>query len=546
MGTNNLQNTNSNDEQENRGDKHAPPSTDVHFEPVAQTDTNKYKGLKPITLHLIEAGILAWMGKTLHTPPQLKELAPPKKQKPSHPSAPSLGPIKIWMNLVNQYLCLFNEQNLDLRTLQSALDQNQQMLEQNPKLKRTFLEMLNASGYLIPAPAIWWRGNRNMDQYSDRLRMDLKGFLQALPRRKNQTVLEFGPGCGASKEDIVQALGGDVNYIGISNALYYQQEDLIEQSLDFDALAEAGADLRDRPDDPALTAECRKKRRYLCRFIYKVLAIEAGRTMEPDVPYDKIAMSMLRKNPNALVDILREKGHLLPTTKKVPNDNGIRNPDDENGMLFPDHDDQPADPESQKALELLGNADGTERFLTIGNGKSDAYDKIPINVRGTMMADFRQAHNLADRQVDVALGVRSTVYLNDADYLAFMTKMATLLGEEDGGGVYIDDNVRINFGTRYRIKELVELERQLQITDPAMRIRVICAKGFEEGEDNVPITVVMSRSEEKLKLAAAHVHDNTSFLSPSELDKPENWRHWATWHLKQRKNATGIQTNMPA
>ena len=81
-------------------------------------------------------------------------------------------------------------------------------------------------------------------------------------------------------------------------------------------------------------------------------------------------------------------------------------------------------------------------------------------------------------------------------------------------GFYIDDNVRENFGWNYRLKDLKQVREETGyplwvILGPGMK-----NEDYADGKP-VPLALVMTRSEEKLKWVEEHLDEGYSVV---ELD----------------------------
>ncbi len=425
---------------------------------------------------------------------------------------------ELWVAYLEQLLCLSKKKDIDLREC-CDLQKELILLINNPDLRAAFLWSMNKMGYLAPVPKIYWRVNRSLETCSDRLRMDLEGFFADLRGMAcgPQVTLEEGIGNGACMRDRIIFTGPDDMDVGISNRLYYQVDQFIKRVINWSYLASDGAKLTDAQRDA------------LCRFIYKVIVIQDGKTCEQDIPYDQRTLEELTENPNLLVKIMHRKCTALATTKFVPGDEGVPNPGTNDDMLFPDQEPRPTEPAMERALQLI--AKDPDEYLTIGHGKEDAYAKLPIDdLRGLMLGDFtKDLGNIKTKQVNVSLSIRGNVYAEDKDYVDMLLTNAELLDDE---GVHVDDSKRLNFGAYYRTAEIKQLAKLLAEREdglrPPMQIRVIVGPGFEEGENRseVPITLVMTRSEAKLHAAEKRMYKGCRFLKPEELKTSDEYRTW--------------------
>jgi hypothetical protein len=185
---------------------------------------------------------------------------------------------------------------------------------------------------------------------------------------------------------------------------------------------------------------------------------------------------------------------LLAETDIIPDSQG--EVDQETGEIFyREKIEKPNTPTFSKACELISR-DISAYFKE----NVDVYEHIPAYSSGTIISDFKNIKNLKENTVDVALGVRSTVYLENEDYQNFIVDMSRKLSKD---GIYIDDNVRENFGRRYRVKELKEIEKNCS-TEIFVLMGPGVANEDESCGDVFPMALVMTNSSEKLQ----HIQEN--------------------------------------
>lgn len=397
---------------------------------------------------------------------------------------------ELWERYKEQLFCLSTGENIDVRGYKD-LQRDLRALVADAELRGYFLRSLNEMGYLAPGPELLWKVNRSMKQCSSRLRFDIEKFLGLLGEDSQpKTIVELGVGSGAFKAERWGLRADGSVDVGISDKLYYQIDEFLERAINWCALASAGADLTG--------PENKEKRAALCLFIYKVLVIEEGKTAELRPPYDQQVLSELTRDPNALVDILHRKGGLLGITESVPDEVGENDGTRWQQAIYPGQDPKPSDPAMWEALNLLASVDAADQYLRIGKDKVDAYEILPVDPANVLFGDFsNDLQKLKKGHVDFAVGVRSTVYVQDKNYASVLCAMADTLSED---GFYIDDSVRHNFGAYYRIEELKQVQRILESRNPPIYVRVIVGKGFDNGEEkmNVPLSVIMTPSRQKL------------------------------------------------
>ncbi|MFA6215534.1 MAG: hypothetical protein WC768_03125 [Patescibacteria group bacterium] len=152
----------------------------------------------------------------------------------------------------------------------------------------------------------------------------------------------------------------------------------------------------------------------------------------------------------------------------------------------------------------------------------DVNELIDTFPAGTMIGDFGQVKKIKPDQIDVALGVRSTVYLRNEEYVNFLTDISQALKTD---GIYIDDNIRDNDGWYYRIGELnnfAELmaeKRQRGEINYQVDISVILGPGFpgeDYRQDLVPLSLLITKNGTYDNIAAGHLGPGCKIV---KLDK---------------------------
>jgi hypothetical protein len=348
-----------------------------------------------------------------------------------------------------------------------------------------YLRTLNAMGKLKPMPELFWRVDRDLEEYNRRLGVDMGAVLQlqAMARPGKKTLLEFGPGSGVAKHDRqLKGVAGEYQDFSMSDAVYYDLSSPIGKLIDFERLS--------RDCGSVLSAE---EQRSIAEYVTKALVIEAGKTAENAVAYDGSVRQAIERNPNALKELLPMVGPRLERAEVVPTSQAVEYPD---GPHYEEKFVVRQQPETwQRARELLISNLG--EYLRSDIRTVDVYELLGAHPAGTIVGDFSEIKKLRDEQLDLALGVRSTVYVGRDRYPEFMTDVVRKLKI---GGIYIDDNVRENFGRYYRLAELQQVQETLHdlankgIIPSKPEVYVVLGAGVE-GEDfkktDAPLSVII-------------------------------------------------------
>lgn len=343
-----------------------------------------------------------------------------------------------------------------------------------------YLRVLHVMEKLAPIPEIHWRVDRTPQEYARRFGFDVRQFfVDRAPKNRKGVLLEFGPGSGVAKEHCKKT-GIDRSYddFSIADTLYYNPASVIEKLIDWEKM---GASFQ----DPAARA-------MFCDFLYKTIVIERDQTERDHFEYDVVAREQLTDDPNALKEQLRRIGEkIFADIDMVPDT--IASRDAEGRVRYPYK--LRTDRQSPEwRARQSAFAENPDAFLRSDIDALDVYNEIPAFPPGIMVGDFKDVERLRDNQVDAALGVRSTVYKKNEEYIHFMETIALKLAE---GGVYIDDNIRDNDGWYYRVGEIFTAQQHLEergVTD--VKFWVILGPGFEREDyrrDAVPLAIVAAR-----------------------------------------------------
>ncbi len=490
--------------------------------------------MRPAGIEIAKKMIRSWIEDMLQSTPDLAPRIRPRLWRSQKQSSwetglnlapPTLEEMQMVGGFVQQYLCLFHQKNVDLREQRHWLSSNRHLLE-DPKRRALFLRMLNELGFLSPVHELYWEVDRDTARQSKKLGWDTGAYIRSKPAgRPPEVYVDLGGGDGTVNGERSALLRTDDVNVMIGDKLYYEVSALLERCIDFDAIA-----ARDR--NAALTPALRKT---MCQYLYKVLMFNLGETPVPRPPHDRQAFDDLKRDPNSLAAILHRKKNRLLTTRIVPADNGAFDPENRHGAVYPEWDFAPGDPAIVAALTVLSVASSPNDYVLIGSGdgKKDAYEELPVRPENLMIGDFTEhLKALKPDQVDLATGVRSTMYIPDTEYLSVMKKMAETLTES---GVYTDDNPRFNFGKAYRIADVAKLQEELETLDPPVYVRVILGPGFERGESAmaVPLSFVMTKSRVELeRIEQSFLLDGCRMVEPKSIDTPAWERHFRSWHRK--------------
>lgn len=375
----------------------------------------------------------------------------------------------------------------------------------------TFLRALHVGGHIKPIPEIHWRVDRSLPEYERRLGINIPGLLGHLaPSKGKNVLLEFGPGSGMSKrERSMSALAKHYNDYAMADTLYYPIAGVIEKMIDFDTLEKAiGGGLT--KDDRAAIAD----------IIYKTIVIQEGQTADDTFSYDAKHIQAITEDPNTLKRILHTIGPRLARVEKVPTTISTR---DTQGNVVYSYKVERVQQSRTVQMALEKFSEWSTQYLRKDLDEVDAYTLINAFPPGILIGDFAEVRRLKDNQVDVALGIRSTVYKYKQDYVDFMVTFADKLKD---GGIYIDDNVRDNDGWYYRIAELLKVQQQLQgkrtrgEIDYTLDIQIVLGTGFpgedHEQEGEVPLAVVVGKNVSHAQTVAPYIQSGFRLVSLDE------------------------------
>jgi|GEM_PF-3981756 len=357
--------------------------------------------------------------------------------------------------------------------------------------KGLFLRVLQSRGKLAPVPEIFWKVDRDNEDYRERFGFDVIELLRKLKGKgEKKILLEFGPGSGKSREERHEA-GLDEHYtdVAVADSLYYHLRDLIKEIIDWGKLEE---DLGRKISE--------EDKIFLAEVMYKTIVIKDGETGKENFKYDKERIKKMARDPNAVRDVILSVAGKLESVIAVPTD--YSEIDDNKKRIYPRKILLSAMSEDfNRARDLFSK--NSAKYIRGEQEIPDVYDALPAFPAGLIIGDFAKIEALKDDQIDVALGVRSTVYKEGEDYHDFMLMMFDKLKT---GGVYVDDNIRENFGVNYRVEELKKI-KEMWDSKPGekaeINVYVIMGRGVKGEDDDkgeVPAAVVVCKGADHARL----------------------------------------------
>lgn len=366
---------------------------------------------------------------------------------------------------------------------------------ESAEAKPLLLQLLQKQRSLAPVPKLFWKVDRAAQDYTERFGFDIQSFLQSFSNPEfRQLLIEFGPGNGTFRQDNQKKIGDTYLNLAICDKLYYPIAPLLRKIINFKKLEERSG---------LLTEE---ERIFLCDFLYKILVLGEGKTETDPLEYDESVTRPMDHSIENLWNGLTTKARLLASTNAVPG-NILRV---EEGKEYTTKIQKPDSPHLHKACDILSERWAIQDYLVPAQ---DFYQYLPAYPPGTLISDFSHIDRLADHQIDVALGVRSTVYKEGDDYRMFMENMTKKIAKD---GLYIDDNVRENFGWNYRLSDLKKVQDRASyplkiILGPGMK-----GEDYREGQ-SVPLAVVMTASQEKLQYIQTQLQAGYSLVNLDDL-----------------------------
>lgn len=371
---------------------------------------------------------------------------------------------------------LFNQQNIRLNEYHGTQEHITKAFLSDPEKQTLALNLFDKMGALKPIPEIHWRVDRTSEEYNRRLGIDLAGVLKDRSRgRKKQNLLEIGMGSGVSKnERATSRFGNAYADFALSDRVYYPLAPVIEKMIDFLALEQETGRLN------------RADRQLVADIVYKTLVIRDGQTAKDAFAYDSRVQELLAEDINALKDLLPEAFNRLSDVDMVPSTISSRTAHGE--VVYPNKIPRDSWPTQVKvAIDRL-SING-ERYINSEWRDKDlhgAIDAFPANV---IIGDMRGITRVAPDQINVEIGVRSTVYVRGEEYEQLLRDLFSRLAP---GGIMLDDSIRDNDGWTYRFAEV----SRAFAGEKDVEVLVVLGPGFpgeDHRQDSVPLSIAVTK-----------------------------------------------------
>ena len=403
---------------------------------------------------------------------------------------------QIFSGLFRKILELLENKKQNSTDLTKYLPHQQKIVEQLQKEggQELLLKVLSARGELRILPEIFWKVDRGNEDYQERFGFDVLKFLDQQKQSGEQQILvEFGHGSGHNKQERAE-MGLDKYYldVAVADKLYYNLRELIKAMIDWDAMAiEMGATQLKSTDKDLLVD-----------LLYKTIVIADGQTNNETFSYAQDRINAINQNPNSLRQIMADILPQLAAVKTIPDQDDYCEIDENGQKTYPRRVEvagKKCSPEFSKAKKIILAG---KQFLKSTDEIPDVYSLVPAYPAGTMIGDFDQISSLKNNQIDIAIGTRSTVYKEGEDYKNFMENIFAKLKEN---GVYIDDNVRENFGVSNRIDQLQKIKNEWEgQSGESIDIEIIMGPGvagedFTEDPAGVPMAIIVSKGSKRTK-----------------------------------------------
>lgn len=423
--------------------------------------------------------------------------------------------VRLITRFIDQLFCMFHEKNIDPREHRNRLRDVISYFENDAQIREIILRTLAFDKRLAPTPRLEWELTRDIQTCGDRLHVNLPDLLKLRAQGKPRTVVIPGSGNNTIVDQFSACMRKEDTVVGVCDKLHYPVDQLLFHAIDFDLM---------RKEEGVFLTEAQQKQ--LCRYIEKIFVTFENQPGTMRAIYDEKTLAALTQDPESLPHLFRTKSVDLLKRKTVPKDECIADYQYSNLAMHPHVDERPTDPMMQRALQVLVD-DHDGKYLTVGPNKKSVYDIIPANAKDLLLGDFTQMRNLQPGADFYA--IRSLVFVDNDAYVPLLLEMAALLDDES---LVLDDSPRLNFGTYYRVDELIALCKQLAAkedgTRPPVQVWLIMGRGFGDGEESVevPISVVMSRSNEAIEQVRSSLKKSDKKEEQSRLCRPEEFKDW--------------------
>jgi hypothetical protein len=382
----------------------------------------------------------------------------------------------------------------------------------DPGSRAALLRYVAGNGFLRPAPDVFWRVDRNLDDYAERLGVNLHTFVPSFvsSRPGVATILELGSGSGRVAEELTSMLEDRVLPVSINDAIYFPLRPCIQTLL--------------RPDMPGLTLTA-DEMQLAVDWIYKVLSLRLGTTSDDTLQYDAETIASLRMDANSLLRIILKLGEKLAVADVVPSEVGVQ-PLNDGTQRYPEKIHRDALPRSIRSfLEVLAS---TPHACLADIANTDVYQHLSIYPAGMMLEDFAAIRFIPTQSLALALSVRGTTYLSDTrpHTTSYSSVLVEVVRTLEHGGICLEDGVRENFGKRYRLPELVSVARQAQRLFGDVGMYVVCGPGVP-GDDHNPHAAVraavISKPSDSVALLRLHLRRGYQLRSLDDVIGDETY-----------------------
>jgi len=366
---------------------------------------------------------------------------------------------------------LQNSENIDLRNFSHHLslvaDVNSDHIS-----KSLIFKAMSDKELLSPEPEVFWRVDRNLLKYRERVGIDILKLIYSIQETSTlgDVILELGAGCGYADREIRSArvINDFFSIFSINDIIYFPIRSFIGRVLNF------------RHGDESLSEKAKSQ---VIDYVYKILSLEKGTTMADYLKYDETFFSLIKSDVNNLIPALLEINVKLNDAVGVPSEYGgipcapekTKYP---NKIFFRD-----LDPLASEYIYNL--SESPERYINSFAIASDLYEYLPVDPVGMLIGNFLELNKLADNSLAFVFSVKGTTYLADdtsARDFSYSYLLIQILKKLQKGGVYLDDGVRENFGKRYRLPELLRVQKSIDESQSSDMLWLIIGPGLS-GDD---------------------------------------------------------------
>lgn len=138
---------------------------------------------------------------------------------------------------IDCFYLLQNQKDIDLRKFPHHLSLIENV-NNDSLLKAQLFREMSQQKLLSPVPEIFWRVDRNLQEYRERTGIDLLNLINSMQERCNSgdVILELGSGCGyaASEKRSDDAIKSFFSLFSINNIIHFPVRSLIGEILELD------------------------------------------------------------------------------------------------------------------------------------------------------------------------------------------------------------------------------------------------------------------------------------------------------------------------